>query len=347
MHNDSAQVGVVRAQQASAEGVGGRGRELHFRHRGQAVALFDATEHIALVVEDGGVEFGLKHAAVEREGQIVGGVSGDFPLRAQGVRFFHVKGDTRGAGARVQRHLQVVYLRVEDRGVELHAPGLRFEAQFVVPQGFVVVGLEGAELFEVAPGAQGGVQRVVDTAEAKALRHLRVDAHRVAERVAGHKARVETVGCGVVRLPVGIGEHAPRGEAARFLEVVPATAKGQIQAFAGGPGQLAEHGELFDVVGYVRVVRRIGAEAVGRTGRGCGAEHRVHGGIVSGGRQALRVTALQIRVERAGHPVHAPLAAGGDTQLVGDLFQFGGVAQIGGQQHRRGGQAQIHGHGTG
>ena len=68
-----------------------------------------------------------------------------------------------------------------------------FEAGFIVPERFVLVGLEPAKGGDVRPAAQRNVQRIVDAAEPETLGCLKVDAEVAVRLPAQDAARIEPV----------------------------------------------------------------------------------------------------------------------------------------------------------
>ncbi len=77
----------------------------------------------------------------------------------------------------------------------------------------------------------GTVERVVDAAQAEALRDLGVERGAVGELPAGDDARRDAVGVDVVPARLArIGEDAVEGLRAVLLEVVVAQAAGEVEA---------------------------------------------------------------------------------------------------------------------
>ena len=177
-----------------------------------------------------------------------------------------------------------LHVGIEERGIQRDvAAGARLDARLVVPQGLVVVVLEAAEDGLVFVRAQRVVQRIVDAAEAEALRGLGIEGHAVVELVAHQKARGDAVGGGLVHDVVVAGrEQAALGDRALLVEVVVARAAGEGQAIGNVVGGLAEQRELFEVVRQVGVVGRVRGKAVGDCRRRARAEYLIGVGVVAG-----------------------------------------------------------------
>src|SRR6202007_80199 len=99
------------------------------------------------------------------------------------------------AGAGGDGGLQVFDVHVERGEVERAAAtgDLRLRADLVVPQRFVIPRVVAAEGSAVGRRTEREVERIVEAAEAEALRDLRVQARGVGELVAGHDARGDAV----------------------------------------------------------------------------------------------------------------------------------------------------------
>src|SRR5690606_22253224 len=97
-------------------------------------------------------------------------------------------------------------------------------AGFVVPRGFVLVGLVAAEDGFVGRRAERQVQRIVDAAETEALARLNVQGDSGRQLVAGDDARRDAVRRGFILAVVAVGKEAAGDEPAGFVKLVIARA---------------------------------------------------------------------------------------------------------------------------
>ena len=109
-----------------------------------------------------------------------------------------------------------------ERGrVEAHPRPLHLDADLVVPQrSRRSIALVAPEDRRSSGRAQRHVERIVDPAEAEALRGLGIPGHVGRHLVAEQQARAVAVRFRLVDLVVAVGEQAARLEGALFLEIV-------------------------------------------------------------------------------------------------------------------------------
>ena len=207
----------------------------------------------AVVRLQGRLESGVGHAG--REGDVEEGrrLRGDleFQAGAPGVR--HVEDDPRRARTGRHRCLQISDVHVE--AGDVHRPtafqdgGLG--AHFVIPERFIVPGGAVTKGLQIPRRAERRIERVVNAAEAEALRHLRVHLRRLGHGVAGDDPR-SNASCR--RRPFAverIGKQAVERLGAPLVEVVPAETAGQAEPVGDGQRDLPEQCELIEVVGEI------------------------------------------------------------------------------------------------
>ena len=85
------------------------------------------------------------------------------------MRLVHVEHDPGRTATGIQRDLQVLDIIIESGSVEIIAIALRFAADFIVPQRFVIIILETAKQGRISGGAQRDIERIVDPAQPEAF----------------------------------------------------------------------------------------------------------------------------------------------------------------------------------
>ena len=318
--------------------------ELIFRDGRQAVAVADPGDDEAFVRKGCGivdadharVELGTGQASGEGDREALAKPGAEFGFDALGMGLGRVEHHARRAAAGVGGDLQVLDVVIEGRGVEGDRAAAELEAGLVVPQGLVVVGRTVAEGLRDDPGrsafAQRNVQRVVDSAEAEALRSLEVDAEIAVGLPGDDRARGEAVRLGLVADEhVAVGKDAARDEVAAFLEAVVAAAGGQLD-LAKVVGGLAEDRALLDVVGDVGVVRRVPGEAVAQVDGVHRSPDRVQEQIGedvrSGGWKPLGIFAVDLGIEATEDPLERPAAGGAEAKFLRPLLEIGRIAKV-------------------
>src|SRR5207302_9161404 len=126
-----------------------------------------------------------------------------------------------------------------ERAASAHDPGLR--AHLVIPERLTLPGRVAAVCGQVTRRAERSEQRVVDSAEAEAFGDLRIEAGRVAQFIAGHRARYDAVGADRTDAVDRICKDAVEYLGAIFLVVVPAQAACQLEPVADRVGPFAEY----------------------------------------------------------------------------------------------------------
>jgi hypothetical protein len=253
-------------------------------------------------------------------------------LDALRMRLRHVEDNARGAGARIERDLQVAHVCIEGCSVEREAVALSLHPGFIVPQRLVTETLIASEDGAVGRRAQCRIERIIDATQPEPLRSLGVERHVVRRLVAGKETGVEAVRAGPVRLVVAVREQPARFEAADFLVIiVPATSRDR-EPVGKFEACFSEDRILLEIVGKVRIVRRIGREAIRhgsrRTSPQCGIRHR----IVTGSRQPLAIETIGVGVKRADQPLKGAIACRAQPQFLGKRLDIRRIAQIRWQQ---------------